>query len=253
MTELAKKIRGGGPRTTALMSVAGALLLAAGAYFLWSVQPGRTYVSVGPHELSKAELDRYAQSRLKDAERRGIITPEQARNAETFEKYRREAAQMWIFRTVLLDEALRRRLKATPADEEAYGRELDGSLRRSGIYNSREEYFKSGVLPENEMRKRFREDILVYMLLNEEVASKVAEPTALEVEEARKSRRAAGLPDGRAEVAAAIREARYQTALRAYYLQLLRSVDVRPDGLVPTDAPRESSWNRASGLRGPRP
>lgn len=240
MTEEQKRIRGGGPRVTAVMSVLGALLLAAGAYLLWTVRPGRTYVRVGSHELSKSELDRFAESRMRNAENRGIITHEQAQNPETLEKYRREAAQMWIFRTVLLDEAIRLKMKATPKDEEKYRTELDAALRKSGLYGSVDEYLKAGALPEDEMRRRFREDVLAHMLLKEKVEPNVAAPTLAEIEAERKRRQASGLPHGIPETRDAIREARYRRALGAYYRGLLRETQVHPEELVPTDAPRGS-------------
>ena len=146
MTDGTKDLRGGGPRVTAAMSIAGALLFAVGAYVWWSHRPSRPYVVVGRHELSKAELDRFARSRMEDAKNRGMITPGQMLNPEVTEKYRREAAQMWVFRTVLLDEALRLKMKASPADEKRYRDSLESALRRHKLGSTVEDWFKSGVL-----------------------------------------------------------------------------------------------------------
>ena len=240
MTDGTKDLRGGGPRVTAAMSIAGALLFAVGAYVWWSHRPSRPYVVVGRHELSKAELDRFARSRMEDAKNRGMITPGQMLNPEVTEKYRREAAQMWVFRTVLLDEALRLKMKASPADEKRYRDSLESALRRHKLGSTVEDWFKSGVLPEKELRERYREDILVDMLLRENVVKAIPRPTAEEVDRLFQERRRTGAVSAtRASVSEAISRERYREALCEYYMKLLQSADVHPAGLVPTEVPPE--------------
>ncbi len=242
MTELQKKsIRGGGVRTTVAMAVAGLLLLAAGGYLWWTQRPGRPYVVVGEHELSKSELDRYARARMENARNRNMLTQEQTANPEVLEKYRREAVQMWVFRTVLLDEALRRKFKATPADERRFRNSFENALRRNKLGQTIEDYFKSGALPEEELRARYREDVLVHMLLQEDVIKNMPRPSGAEVEAALAERRRSGVAKAtRREVEDDLYRASYNRALRAYYLKLLGATTVHPRNLAPVEPPKEN-------------
>jgi len=233
------KTSSSGAKATLVLAAAGVLLLATAAVVWFKIRPGRPYVAAGSHELSRAELDRLALSRMSNAVVRGIIQPKDVHSPEVFEKYREETARLWIFRMVLLDEAVRCGYKASRADEKRTKDGLEQALRRLGKQASADEYFKCGTLPENEMRERFREDVLIYKLLHEEVESKIAPPSEAEIEQLRKMRAAGGAVPDRREIETEIRRERYLIALRAFYLKLLKSTSVYPAELAPAEPPAQ--------------
>ena len=151
-----------------LLHVLALVALAAvvvGGVWLWRQRPWRVAVSVNGRVLTARELDMRAQLLLEDGRRMG-------QPPAPLEDYRRQAAARWIVKEVLLSEAVARGLELGAEDEREEIAKLESDLKPHRL--TVEQYFKQMPLPEELMRRDFREVLLLRKFLKKEVDEKVS-------------------------------------------------------------------------------
>ena len=155
-----------------LLHVLALVALAAvvvGGVWLWRQRPWRIAVSVNGRVLTARELDMRAQLLLEDGRRMGHLPA-------PLEDYRRQAAARWIVKEVLLSEAVARGVELGAEDEREEIAKLASDLKPHRL--TVEQYFRQMPLPEELMRRDFREVLLLRKFLKKEVDDKVSLTTA---------------------------------------------------------------------------
>ena len=130
---------------------------------LWGWHPARVSVAAAGQVVTSAELDLRVRNAQDDLRRRGFTPP-------ALNVLRRHEAQVWIFKAVMLAEALRQGMTVTPDDERKERAKMSGSLKPHKL--TVEQFFKEGVLPESLKMADFRANIRVNKLLAREVDEK---------------------------------------------------------------------------------
>ena len=148
-----------------VLAIAALAAVVVGGVWLWRQRPWRVAVSVNGRVLTARELDMRAQLLLEDSRRMGQIPAQR-------EYFRRQAAARWIVKEVLLSEAVARGIELGAEDErkEIVKLELDLKAHKLTV----EQYFKQMPLPEELMRRDFREVLLIRNFLKKEVDEKVS-------------------------------------------------------------------------------
>ena len=127
---------------------------------LWGWYPAHVSVAAAGQVVTSAELDLRVRNAQDDLRRRGFTPP-------ALNVLRRHEAQVWIFKAVMLAEALRQGMTVTPDDERKERARMSGSLKPHKL--TVEQFFKEGVLPESLKVEDFRANIRVNKLLAREV------------------------------------------------------------------------------------
>lgn|SRR5574344_1703633 len=209
-----------------VLALVGAAAILVGLFLLWGVRPWRTAVMVNGHVLTARELSVRATGMMKDAEKYDHLLIPQKRRAEARRHFEREVAQLWIFKEIMLDEAVARRLVATPAEERESLARMNKQL--ASRHMTADQFFKNGPLPEEQLRREFKEGVLVNKLVDAEVTSKI-KLTSAEIDRRLDDLRRAALvkgvesfqkPSGKIDRKLAIdslRNERYREAFRDFY------------------------------------
>lgn len=150
-----------------VLALAALAVVGAGGWQLWRNRPWRTAVSVNGHALSVGELRLRAAALLDDARRVEHLVVAEGREAEALLRYRRQAAQMWIVKEVLLSEAVARGYSATPDDEKEALAQVAARLKGRNL--TPEDFFREGPLSEDQKRRDFREGVLINKFTAREV------------------------------------------------------------------------------------
>jgi len=209
----------------AVLALIGAAAILAGLFLLWGVRPWRTAVLVNGHVLTARELSTRATGMMKDAEKYDHLLIPQKRHGEARRHFEREVAQLWIFKEIMLDEAVARRLVATPAEERESLARINKQLASRSM--TADQFFKNGPLPEDLLRREFKEGVLVSKLVDAEVTSKI-KLTSAEIDQRLDDLRRislAGLKPGQKPSARidrkfaidSLRNERYRAAFRDFY------------------------------------
>ena len=140
-----------------------------GGVLLWRQRPWRVSISVNGRPITARELDMRAQLLLEDGRRTG-------QPSASFEDYRKQAAARWIVKELLLSESVARGVELGAEDEREELGKLEGDLKPHHL--TVEQYFKNMPLPEELMRRDFREVLLLRKFLKKEVDDKVSVSTA---------------------------------------------------------------------------
>jgi len=140
-----------------------------GGILLWRQRPWRVSISVNGRPITARELDMRAQLLLEDGRRTG-------QPSASFEDYRKQAAARWIVKELLLSESVARGVELGAEDEREELGKLEGDLKPHHL--TVEQYFKNMPLPEELMRRDFREVLLLRKFLKKEVDDKVSVSTA---------------------------------------------------------------------------
>lgn len=148
--------------------------VSVGGWQLWRSRPWRVAVSVNGHALSVRELGLRAETLLDDARRVEHLVVASGHEAETLRHYRRQAAQMWIVKEVLLAEAVARGYAVTPDDEKEALAQVASRLRGRGM--TPDQFFREGPLPEDVKRRDFREGVLINKFTTKEVGDAIVVP-----------------------------------------------------------------------------
>ncbi|MBR1588288.1 MAG: hypothetical protein IJ658_08200 [Kiritimatiellae bacterium] len=150
----------------ALAALAAAVV---GGVLLWRQRPWRVSVSVNGRVITARELDMRAQLLLEDGRRTG-------RPPSSVEDCRRQAAARWIVKELLLSESVARGVELGAEDEREELGKLEEDLKAHHL--TVEQYFRQMPLPEELMRRDFREVLLLKKFLKKEVDDKVTTTTA---------------------------------------------------------------------------
>ena len=151
----------------------GLAAIVCGAVYLWIQRPWRVVVEVNGHTMTAGELRARGAGLLEDAKKTEhlVVPNNRAKQAEALRYYEEKAASLWVLKMLMLDEALARKLKATPAEAQESIKLMEKRLKPRNM--TVDDYFKRGPLPEEMLRREFEEGVLVTKLLKEEVEDKI--------------------------------------------------------------------------------
>ena len=200
-----------------------------GGVLLWQQRPWRVSVSVNGRVLTARELDMRAQLLLEDARRMRQMPA-------SLEDYRRQAAARWIVKEVFLSEAVARGFEVNPNDEKDALAKLEKDLTTHNM--TVEQYFKHMPLPEEAMRRDFREVLLVQKFLKRDVEEKISLTTE-EIESSMKALRSrAFLKEALGEKTPKVARKKVTDMLRATrlnkgYQDMLRSLCAKAEISIP--------------------
>lgn len=155
--------------------LAGLAAAVGGAVYLWGQRPWRVVVEVNGHVMTAGELRARGKGLLEDAKKsQHLVVPKnRAKQAEAQHYYEARAANLWVLKMLMLDEALARKLKVTPGEAQESLRLMEERLKDHGDGMTVEDYFKHGPLPEDMLRSEFEEGVLLTKLLRQEVEDKI--------------------------------------------------------------------------------
>ncbi|HPC49574.1 MAG TPA: peptidylprolyl isomerase [Kiritimatiellia bacterium] len=133
--------------------------------------PDYVVAKVNGTPLTWEEMDRRAMGYLKDdVEVNHLVIPSN-RLEEAREHFRRRAINAFVFKTVMLDEALKRKIAVTEADRQAGLRALQHTLKSRNWTTN--DFFERGPQPPRMMRREFEDGLIIDKLLKREVRDKI--------------------------------------------------------------------------------
>jgi len=155
------------------LMLVGLAAIVCGAVYLWIQRPWRVVVEVNGHTMTAGELHARGAGLLEDAKKTEhlVVPNNRAKQAEAQRYYEEKAASLWVLKMLMLDEALARKLKATPAEAQEAVKLMEKRLKSRNM--TVDDYFKRGPLPEEMLRREFEEGVLVTKLLKQEVEDKI--------------------------------------------------------------------------------
>ena len=162
------------PRVLHALAVLGLLALLFGGQWLWRNRPWRMAIAVNGRTLSAGELDMRTRTLLDDARRVDHVKPSPDGEEALLRTYRRQAAQKWIVKEVLLSEALVRGYELAPEDTKAALAQVAARLRGRNL--TPDEFFREGPLPEAVKRRDFSEGVLINKFVAKEVRDVIVVP-----------------------------------------------------------------------------
>ncbi len=128
--------------------------------------PREVVARVDDTTLTRGEMDRLARGYLAE-ESRTMLVPK-AREEETMEHFRRRAVEVFIFRTVMLDEARRKGVVLTAADRrEGTNRMQRTVLRHRGV--ALDTFFAESPFGEAAARAEFEAGMIIDKLFKQEI------------------------------------------------------------------------------------
>ena len=215
----------------------GLAAIVGGSFYLWGRRQWRVVVEVNGHTMTAGELRARGKGLLESAKRdEHLVVPNnRAKQAEARHYYEAEAARAWVFKVLMLDEALARKLQATPAEAQESVKQMEERLKPRGM--TVEDYFRRGPLPEEMLRREFEEAVLVAKLLKQEVESKISLTPDEITKQQEELQRMAMLTKklspkeiDRKMTIDALRKARYMVGTKKFFESLRARADVKsPD------------------------
>lgn len=140
--------------------------------FPWLQWQLRPVVAVGEKTLTARELEWRAVTLLDDKKRVEHMAIPPEREEEALAQARRQAAQMWIVKEVMLAEAVAQKIKSTPADEKESLVQTAARLKSRKL--TPEQFFREGPIPEALKRRDFLEGVLINLLCKKEVLGRIS-------------------------------------------------------------------------------
>ena len=216
------------------LMLVGLATVVAGAVYLWGRRPWRVVVEVNGHVMTAGELHARGAGLLEDAKKvEHLVVPNnRKKQAEAQYYYEEKAAKLWVLKVLMLDEALARKLKATPAEAQEAVKLMEKKLKPRGM--TVDDYFKRGPLPEEMLRREFEEGVLVTKLLKQEVEDKIVlspdEITKHQEDLQRRAMQTKKIPASRIDRKFAIdslRSIRYLDGVKKFYETLRAKADVK--------------------------
>ncbi len=132
--------------------------------------PREVVARVDRATLTWGDMERRARTFYIE-ESRSMVIP-QGREREAMEFFRRRAIEVFIFKTVMLDEARKRDIAITSADrKEGLARLQNSMMKRRGI--DADTFFRESPFGEEAARKEFEEGLYVDKLLKQEVEGNI--------------------------------------------------------------------------------
>ena len=237
--------------------------LATGGVWLWGRRPWRTAVSVNGRVLTAGELELRAQTLCDDAVRTKRLAIARGHEAEAVRSFRKEAAQMWIVKEVLLGEAVARGTTATQSDEKEALAQAATRLKKRDL--TVEDFFREGPLPEELKRQDFREGMLIGLFMKKVVGEKVSvtpeeiDQCVTRLKKLAASSSAPALKTDRKTAINTLRTEKYNQGFRRVFRELFVKADVKcpmfpalesVDGVSPP-RPEDASSGTAKGRSAP--
>ena len=216
------------------LMLVGLATIVAGAVYLWGQRPWRVVVEVNGHVMTAGEPHARGAGMLEDAKKvEHLVVPNnRQKQAEAQYYYEEKAAKLWVLKMLMLDEALARKLKATPAEAQEAVKLMEKRLKPRGM--TVDDYFKRGPLPEDVLRREFEEGVLVTKLLKQEVEDKIAlTPDEITKHQAEMQRRAMATKKvqpakiDRKVAIDSLRSIRYMEGVKKFYESLRAKADVK--------------------------
>lgn len=158
----------------AILWIVGLTAFAAAVVFgyqLWQVRPWRVIASVNGHAITASELELRAVTLMDDTKRTQNLFVPKGREEQALKSFRRQAAQMWIVKEVLLSAALAQGFEVTTADEKESLAQMTARLKTRNL--TPDAFFKEGPIPEEVKRRDFREGVLINKFTGKEVRDKI--------------------------------------------------------------------------------
>ena len=220
--------------TSVFLMLVGIAAIAVAAVYMWGRRPWRAVVEVNGHVLTAGELHARGEGLLEDAKKTEhlVVPNNRAKRAEAQRHYEVKAAKLWVLKMLMLDEALARKLKATPAEAQEAVKLMGKRLKTRNM--TVDDYFKNGPLPADVLRREFEEGVLVTKLLKQEVEDKIAlDPDEITKHHEELQRRAAivkKIPAQRIDRKFAIdslRSIRYLEGVKKFYESLRAKAEVK--------------------------
>jgi len=212
----------------------GLATIVCGAVYLWQHRPWRVVVEVNGHVLTAGELHVRGAGLLEDAKNNEhlVVPKNRAKQAEAQRFYEIKAAKLWVLKVLMLDEALSRKLQATPAEAQEAVKHMERRLKSRNM--TVDDYFKRGPLPEEMLRHEFEEGVLLTKLLKQEVEDKIMlKPDEITKHHEELQRRAMLLkkvPANKIDRKLAVdslRSIRYMEGVKKFYESLRAKADVK--------------------------
>ena len=119
-------------------------------------------LSVDGRSMTVGELRLRAGAMLADAKKHGGLFYAESKHAEALRHFEHKVAEKTIVKFLLAAEARRRGLQASDSDRKKFEKIFAGKFKDRNM--TLEEYFKSGILPEEKMREEFEDDVLAFKL-----------------------------------------------------------------------------------------
>ena len=216
------------------LMLVGLAALVCGAGYLWVQRPWRVVVEVNGHTMTAGELRARGAGLLEDAKKTEhlVVPNNRAKRAEAQRFYEEKAAGLWVLKMLMLDEALARKLKATPAEAQEAVKLMEKRLKSRNM--TVDDYFKRGPLPEEMLRREFEEGVLVTKLLKQEVEDKIVlkpdEITKHHEELQRRAMLTKKVQPGKIDRKFAVdslRSIRYMEGVKKFYESLRAKADVK--------------------------
>jgi parvulin-like peptidyl-prolyl isomerase len=128
---------------------------------------------VDHHKMVWSELEKRAQSYLKDEldSKTTVIPP--GREDEALQFFRRKAVMLYINKTLMYNEAKRRGIQVTKEDREKSVKQIESLLKQRGV-DSLEAFYKKSPLGEKETRREFEDGLIVDKLIDADVRAKIS-------------------------------------------------------------------------------
>ena len=151
------------------------------------IDPNEVMVSIGEKKLTRGELDSEVENILRlqlsrvPEEHRAKISPEEIEHAKV--QFRRQFAEMFIQKTLLLNEVAEKKIVATDADMQKQRDELLKQAAAQGEKKSFDEIAAGYPLGKDRFISEFNDKVVIDKLVEQEVKSKVkVDPEALKAE-----------------------------------------------------------------------
>jgi len=124
------------------------------------------------HKLIWADLEKRAQSYLKDEMDSKTTVIPQGREEEALQFYRRKAVMLFVNKTLMYNEARRRGIQVSKEDREKSIKQIETILKGRGVA-SLEAFYKQSPLGEKETRREFEDGLFVDKLIETDVRAKI--------------------------------------------------------------------------------
>ena len=133
--------------------------------------PNQIVAQVDDTPLTFADMEKRAKGFLTDAIRTEHLIIPSNKMDEAIEYYRKRSIRTFIFKTVLMNEAIRQKIQVTPADRANSLQTLAATMRRRNWTTN--DFFNKGPLDPETMHKEFEDGIVIEKLWNVAVRSKL--------------------------------------------------------------------------------
>lgn len=134
-----------------------------------TLNPDDLVACVDDQQLTWSQMEKRVRSYLKaDGEATSINKPRDAKE-KAMDGYRRKTLALFVNKTVLLNEAGKRKVEVQAADRQKFVLEMERKLKERGVASSLEDFFKKSPFGEEEGRREFEEGLVVDKLIQESV------------------------------------------------------------------------------------